>query len=268
MKLPHVDPRVTVVVLAENRGISGASNAGLELVTAPLVALLDHDDALEPTALAEVVAASRRTPTAEVLYTDRDAVDEDGVTTETFRKPDWAPERLRGNMYVAHLTTVSTEAAREVGGFRTEYDGAQDHDLVLRITERGAPVVHIPKVLYHWRQLPSSTARDPGAKPHATLRGRDAVAAHLQRTGVQGEVRTSPFPGFYLVDRVPTPTFASIVIPTRGSRSSLGGRKVVMVCGGRRQHRGPRLPNRLRAGGGARHRRRPGLLGRPPGLGR
>ena len=225
-----LDPRVTVVVLAENRGISGASNAGLELVTAPLVALLDHDDALEPTALAEVVAASRRSPTAEVLYTDRDAVDEEGVTTETFRKPDWAPERLRGNMYVAHLTSVSTEAAREVGGFRTEYDGAQDHDLVLRITERGAPVVHIPKVLYHWRQLPSSTARDPRAKPHAALRGRDAVAAHLQRTGVQGEVRTSPFPGFYLVDRVPAPTFASIVIPTRGSRSSVGGRKVVMVA--------------------------------------
>ncbi len=167
-----VDPRVTLVVLAENQGISGASNAGLERVTAPLVALLDHDDLLEPTSLAEVAAASRQTPTAEVIYTDRDAVDENGITTETFRKPDWAPERLRGNMYIAHLTTFSTRAAREVGGFRSEFDGAQDHDLVLRITERGAPVVHIPKVLYHWRQLPSSTALDPEGEASCSVAGQ------------------------------------------------------------------------------------------------
>ena len=217
------DPRVTAVRLAENLGISGASNAGFAHVEAPLVALLDHDDFLEPEALAEVLRAASHSPEAEVIYTDRDAVDESNTPTEVFLKPDWSPERLRGNMYIAHLTSLSAEAIREVGGFHSEFDGAQDHDLVLRITERGKPVVHIPRVLYHWRQLPHSTALSPEAKPYADKRGRAAVQAHRERQQLPGVVRHSGFPGFYVTDRDPIPTLASIIIPTRGGAGHVHG---------------------------------------------
>lgn len=224
------DPRITVLRLQENRGISGASNAGLEHVTAPLVALLDHDDFIEPEALEVVLAAAKDEPRAEVLYTDRDAVDERGIPTETFRKPDWSPQRLRGNMYIAHLTVLSAAAAREVGGFRSEFDGAQDHDIVLRITERGAPLVHIPTVLYHWRQLPQSTALDPGAKPYAAERGLAAVREHHERLGLSADVRHSPYPGFYLTERTPRPALVSLIIPTRGGSGPVhGGHRVFAV---------------------------------------
>ena len=224
-----MDPRVELVELADNLGISGASNVGLERVRAPWVALLDHDDLLEPGALACVLAEADRHPDAEVIYSDRDAVDERGIPTEVFCKPDWSPVRLLGNMYLAHLTALSTDAVRDVGGFRPEYDGAQDHDLVLRVTERGAPVVHIPKVLYHWRQTSASTALDPTAKPYATLSGERAVAARLERTGQQGVVRPTGHPGFYHVELTPTPTSASIVIPTRGSRREVRGQERVLA---------------------------------------
>ena len=224
------DPRVDLVTLPQNLGISGASNAGLALVDAPLLGLLDHDDMLEPDALAEVVSAAQRHPDAEIIYSDRDAVSAGGIPTETFLKPDWSPERLRANMYIAHLTVVGTNAAREVGGFDSRYDGAQDHDLVLRISERGRPGVHIPRVLYHWRQLPNSTALDPAAKPYAADRGRAAVQAHLDRTGHAGAVVHSPYAGTYLVNREPSPCLASIVIPTRGSRRRVAGVDRVLVA--------------------------------------
>lgn len=223
------DPRVDLVELTSNVGISGASNSGLAGVRAPWVALLDHDDLLEPDALACVLEHAARHPLAEVLYSDRDAVDDRGVPTEVFRKPDWSPVRLLGNMYIAHLTVVSTTALRAVGGFRPEFDGAQDHDAVLRIVERGAPVIHIPRVLYHWRQTASSTARDPAAKPYATVRGEQAVASHLERTGQAGVVRPSAHPGFYQLELRPAPAVASIIIPTRGSRRSVGGRDRVLA---------------------------------------
>lgn len=225
------DPRVTVVRLASNEGISRASNAGLTEVRAPWVALLDHDDFLEPEALAEVLAAALQNPTAEVVYTDRDSVDAQGVPTETFRKPDWSPQRLRGNMYVAHLTALSTAAVRQVGGFRPAFDGAQDHDLVLRISERGRPVVHIPRVLYHWRRTPQSTALDPSAKPYASEAGRAAVAEHHIRCGLPAVVAPSPYAGFYVISRRPVPTSVSLIIPTRGAAGPVRGTTRVFAEG-------------------------------------
>lgn len=223
------DPRVELVELVENSGISEASNAGLEYVRAPWVALLDHDDTLEPGALACVLDHAERQPGAEILYSDRDAIDERGIPTEVFRKPDWSPVRLMGNMFVAHLTVMATEAVREVGGFRRDYDGAQDHDLVLRVAERGMPVVHIPRVLYHWRQTARSTALDASAKPYATASGARAVSAHLERTGRGGRVLPTAHPGFYQVELIPDPALASIVIPTRGTRRQVRGRDRVLV---------------------------------------
>ena len=224
-----LDPRVTVVKLPENLGISAASNMGLEHVTAPWVALLDHDDLLEPEALAEVLEAAEICPDAEIIYTDRDAIDKQDIPTESFAKPDWSPRRLRGNMYIAHLTVLLTQAIREVGGFRPAFDGSQDHDLVLRVSERGRNVVHIPRVLYHWRQLPQSTAKDPAAKPYAAERGRAAVQEHLSRVKTPGSVRHSPYPGFYLIDYTPRPTKASLIIPTRGSSGRVHGERRVFA---------------------------------------
>lgn len=224
------DPRISVITHAENGGISAATNTGLSRISAPWVALLDHDDLLEPHAFEEVLAAAEDTPDAEVIYSNRDAIDDRNVAMETFVKPDWAPRRLRGNMYIAHLTVLSTSAAREVGGFRSEFDGAQDHDIVLRITERGKPVVHIPKVLYHWRQTAGSTALDPAAKPYAAERGLAAVQAHLDRIGRPGTVRHALSAGFYWVDYHPTAGKVSVVIPTRGGTGQVhGSRRVFAV---------------------------------------
>ena len=224
------DDRITVVELDENRGISAASNVALDLVTAPWLALLDHDDFLEPAAFEEVLRAVADNPEAVIIYSDRDSVDLMGVPTGVFRKPDWSPQRLLGNMYLAHLTCLRTATVREVGGFRPAFDGAQDHDLALRVADHGGPaVVHIPRVLYHWRESPGSTALDPGAKPYATDSGLRAAQEHLDRRGVRGIVRSTGFAGFYYCDLVPDVCLVSIVIPTQGSVTRVRGAERVMV---------------------------------------
>ncbi|MGV1003192.1 MAG: glycosyltransferase family 2 protein [Candidatus Nanopelagicales bacterium] len=223
------DPRVKLIELEVNQGIAGASNAGLAAATGAWLALLDHDDVLEPDALASLLTALDAQPTAEMGYSDRDTIDAAGIAYETFAKPDWSPERLRANMYLAHLTMLRTAAVREVGGFRTEFSGAQDHDLALRIAERGAPVVHVPRVLYHWRALPSSTAADAAAKPYAAEAGLAAVTAHLDRTGYRATVAHSPHPGTYLIARTPRPELVSLVIPTRGGHRKVRGQDRVLV---------------------------------------
>jgi GT2 family glycosyltransferase len=223
------DARTDIVTQPNNSGISRASNEGLARVRAPLLALLDHDDVLEPQALSQMVAAADRDPSAEMLYSDRDAVSSQGVPTEVFLKPDWSPERLRNNMYIAHLTVFRTNAVREIGGFDPAFDGAQDHDLALRISERGKGAIHVAQVLYHWRQLPQSTAKDPSAKPYAAERGRAAVQAHLERTGYRGNVAHSPYAGTYSIEREPRACLTSIVIPTRGGRRKINGAERVLA---------------------------------------
>ncbi len=169
-------------------------------------------------------AAIEAEPEADYLYSDEDKVDEQGKKYDPFRKPPWSPERLRGQMYTSHLSVLRTALVREVGGFHEGFDGSQDHDLVLRVTERARKVVHVPQVLYHWRAIPGSAAQDPEAKPYAWTAGQRAVQAHVDRVGINATVELGPVPGTYHLDRHLDPrTRVSVVIPTRGGEGLVWG---------------------------------------------
>lgn len=223
------DPRVRVVHLAENSGIVAASNAGIEAARGEFLALLDHDDLLAPEALARVAVALDTHDDVDYLYSDEDKVDVDGRRYDLFEKPAWSPERLRGQMYTGHLSVLRASLVRALGGFRAGFDGSQDHDLVLRVTERARRIVHLPEVLYHWRAVQGSTADDPGAKPYTWEAGRRAVQDHLRRTGIVGRAELGPVPGTYRIRRPVPAGRVSVIVPTRGSSGMVWGERRCFV---------------------------------------
>ena len=192
------DSRVKYKRLSENKGISENTNEGLLMATGEYIGLLDHDDLLELHALYEMRLAIEKNPAAEVLYSDEDKVTFDLKRYfEPHMKPDFNPDLLRSNNYICHFLVMKRELLEKIGGFRPEFDGAQDFDLVLRLTEQAKKVVHIPKVLYHWRSHEASTAANPLSKLYAYEAGRRAVESHLQRMGEKGIVTNTRFYGFY-----------------------------------------------------------------------
>src|SRR5581483_11316585 len=152
------------------------------------LAFVDHDDELEPDALAEVALRIAADPSLDVLYTDDDQIDVDGRRFSPQFKPDWSPELLTSYMYLAHLLVVRRSRFEEVGGMRLGFEGSQDYDLALRITERTGHVAHIPRVLYHWRVTPGSTAHSGNEKPYSFEAGRRAVAEAFERRNVSADV--------------------------------------------------------------------------------
>lgn len=230
LKWAEQDPRTRVIRLEENSGIVAASNTGLRAVRGKWVALLDHDDRILPNALDRMAQEAEAYPESSVIYSDWSLIDEQGNVIGGFEKPDWSPERLRGNMYLIHFTVIDAEAVAAVGGFHADYEGSQDHDLLLRVTESGRPVRHVAEPLYQWRSIPTSTAFDPDSKPYARTAGVRAVQAHLDRIGMTATVRESPYPGFYLLDRTPSPDVrVSIVIPTRGTEAEIFGEHRILA---------------------------------------
>ena len=192
------DTRVKYKRLSENKGISENTNEGLKMATGDYIGLLDHDDILELHALYEVRMAIAKNPEADVIYTDEDKVSFDlQHYFEPHIKPDFNPDLLRSNNYICHFLVFKRDLLDQVGGFRPEYDGAQDFDLVLRLTEKAKSVVHIPQVLYHWRSHEASTATNPMSKLYAYEAGRRAVESHLERCGEAGVVTDTRFYGFY-----------------------------------------------------------------------
>ena len=192
------DIRVKYKRLSENKGISDNTNEGLAMAAGDYIGLLDHDDILELNTLYEVRMEIAKNPDADVIYTDEDKVSFDLTHYfEPHRKPDFNPDLLRSNNYICHFLVFKRELLEQVGGFRPEYDGAQDFDLVLRLTEKAKSVVHIPKVLYHWRSHEASTATNPMSKLYAYDAGRRAVEAHLKRCGEKAIVTDTRFYGFY-----------------------------------------------------------------------
>ncbi|MBN9684525.1 MULTISPECIES: glycosyltransferase family 2 protein [unclassified Corallococcus] len=192
------DARIRFERLESNQGIARATNAALALATGEYVGFLDHDDLLAPHALAEVALRLGDAPDADVVYSDEDKVDARGLRFAPYLKPALSPELLRAVNYVCHFLVVRASLLREVGGIRTGFEGAQDHDLLLRLMERTQRFEHIPRVLYHWRTLPGSTATDASAKPAASEAGRRAVAEHLARMGEGGSAETVA-PGLYRI---------------------------------------------------------------------
>ncbi len=220
--------RVRVLVHDRNRGISAAGNSGLEAATGDVVVLLDHDDVLAPDALERMVAALAEHPEATVAYSDHDVIRPDGRFVEPFYKPDFSPERLRNQNYVLHLVAARRQAVRAVGGFRLGFDGAQDHDLLLRLSEAG-PVVHVPEVLYHWRQSAASVSTDSAAKPYAYHAGVRAVQEHCDRVGIEATVEPGRADGLYRIRRSVPDHTVSVIIPTRGTAATVWGAERVHV---------------------------------------
>lgn len=210
------DERIIIRHLEDNGGIVGNSNAALALATGDYIALLDHDDTLAPFALHEVVTAINRSPDAEFFYSDEDKLDFQGRRVEPMFKPDWSPESLRARNYICHLVCVKRCLVEAVGGFRAGFDGAQDHDFVLRCTEKARQIIHIPAVLYHWRMHAQSTAAFKGSKSYAYDAGKRCVADHLKRLGIDGNVHDGPILGTYqVVYHLRTQPLVSVIVPTK-----------------------------------------------------
>ena len=194
------DPRLQYKKLPENRGISENTNAALSMASGDYVGLLDHDDILLPGALFKIAEALVKAGRPDAVYTDEDKVNP-GLTRhfQPHFKPDFNGEYLLSNNYICHFFVVRRELALRAGGFRQEFDGAQDYDFILRCTEQARKVLHIPKVLYSWRCHASSTAANPESKLYAYDAGKRAVAAHLERVGTPGEVLGTSNYGFHRI---------------------------------------------------------------------
>jgi O-antigen biosynthesis protein len=224
------DPRIRLVERETNGHIVAASNDGIDAARGEFIVLLDHDDLLTSDALSTNAQRIERGEDIDYLYSDEDKVDDEGNLYDEFRKPDWSPERLRGQMYTSHLSVMRTEVVRRVGGFREGYDGSQDHDLALRVGEVARHVVHIPEVLYHWRAVVGSASADINAKPYATIAGAKAVQDHMDRLGLAAKVGQGPVPGHYRITRSLDPAVrVSVVIPTIGQSDLIWGSRRVMV---------------------------------------
>jgi GT2 family glycosyltransferase len=215
--LARQEPRVILKSLAVNEGISGASNHALALATGEFVGLIDHDDVLAPDAIYEVVRRLNADRSIDLIYTDHDVRDQDGVRRHPLFKPDWSPDLLLSMNYITHFCVYRRELVERAGGFRKGLEGSQDYDLLLRVTELTTRVEHIPKQLYSWVQAPTSVASDPGAKPYAHEAGRRALIDALQRRGIAGEVLDGyGAPYRYRVKRaIVGQPLVSIIIPTR-----------------------------------------------------
>ena len=213
-----LDPRIRVQLNPDNGGIVAASNDALAMARGEFVAMLDHDDELHPDALTLVGEALDRTPEADYVYTDEDKIDRRGRHSSPFFKPDWSPERMRTQMYTCHLSVMRRSLVEEVGGFDQRFEGSQDWDLVLRVTERARAVLHVARILYHWRILETSAAGGEEAKPWAFEAGQRAVQAHCERIGLQARVELDDEdPGvLHLQPELRREPLVSIVIPTGG----------------------------------------------------
>ncbi|MBW4554985.1 MAG: glycosyltransferase [Trichormus sp. ATA11-4-KO1] len=211
------DSRIKVVFRNENGHISRCSNSALEIATGEFVTLLDHDDILTPDALYETALLLNKHPDADMIYSDEDKINEHGRLQDPFFKPDWCPDSFLSRMYTCHLGTYRRELVKKIGGFRIGYEGSQDYDLVLRLTEKTTQIFHIPKILYHWRIHPQSAASKPDQKPYAVIAAEKALADALARRGEHGRV-TQPgsLVGHYIIRyTIRDYKLVSIIIPTR-----------------------------------------------------
>jgi glycosyltransferase involved in cell wall biosynthesis len=218
------DPRIHVTFRERNGHISASSNSALELVDAPWVALLDHDDLLPEDALIWVARAIAQSPQARLFYSDEDKLGPDGKRLGPYFKSGWNPVLMEGQNMFSHLGVYATELIRSVGGFREGYEGSQDYDLVLRCSDRLQPeqIVRIPRVLYHWRVHAESTAGGSKAKPYAQIAAEKALTDHFERCGLPLKQLTCLPQGFRAQLHSPQPRpLVSIVIPTRNGLAVL-----------------------------------------------
>ena len=211
------DKRIKYCLLEKNEGIAGNTNEALKMATGDFIVLTDHDDLLSPEALYQCAKAVQREPQTDVIYSDEDKVDMSGKEFfEPHFKSDYNIDLLCTMNYICHLFIVRKDVMEQAGLFESCYDGAQDHDFILRCTEKAEHIVHIPKVLYHWRSHMQSTSENPESKLYAFENGCKAVKAHYDRIGVPAEVVQGPFYGMYRTKYLwKEQPLVSIIIPNK-----------------------------------------------------
>ncbi len=217
------DKRVKYKLLDGNLGISGNTNAALDMSTGDYIVLGDHDDIIRPDALFECAKAVNEDASIDVIYTDEDKYDcNTGKRFMPHFKPDFNLDMLRNNNYICHLFVFRRDLYNEVGGFNSEYDGSQDYDMILRCTEKAHNIKHIPKVLYTWRSHEDSTAKNPESKNYAYVSGKKALEAHFKRMGIAAKVSMSDIPGYNNVEYevIGNPSI-SILIPNKDHTDDL-----------------------------------------------
>jgi len=209
------DRRIILDRTGKNEGISAASNRALALARGEWITLLDHDDVIEPDSLFQMVKLLQTHPDADLIYSDEDKLTDDGCESPVF-KPDWSPDLFRSHNYIGHLTAIRRKLVQKVGGFRSEFDSAQDYDLFFRVIEQTDRIHHVPRVLYHWRRSSNSSAISVRQKPGQFEAGRCAVQEHLQRKGIPGHVAVDWRTHTYWVKReLAAAKQISIIIPAR-----------------------------------------------------
>ena len=214
------DKRLKYKRLEENKGISENSNEAIQMASGEFLALVDHDDIIAPNALNEVVKKLNEKPETDFIYSDEDKF-EGNVENRfyPFFKPDFSPDFLRSNNYICHLSVIRKTLVEKIGGFRKEFDGAQDYDLILRITENTDKIEHIPEILYHWRIHSTSTAQNMETKNYAIEAGRRAIEEHCKRLELPIEKVESikPLGSYRTKYRVIGEPLISIIIPNKDS---------------------------------------------------
>jgi GT2 family glycosyltransferase len=222
-KLAIKDKRIKYKKLEKNLGISGNSNACIDMTTGDYIGLLDHDDLLHPSALFEVMKAICEKD-ADFIYTDEDKVDEETKNYfEHHFKPDFAVDNLRAYNYICHFTVFAKSLLDKAGKFDSKYDGAQDYDIILRLTEKAACIAHVPKVLYHWRTTSGSTAINVDGKMYAVNAGIEAVRSHLDRCRLKASVVSitqNPTVHRIIYELTDSP-LVSIIIPNKDHATDL-----------------------------------------------
>lgn len=191
------NPKIKVVFREKNGHISAATNSAIEVASGDYIGFMDNDDELAPNALYEVVKAINEDQDIEFIYTDEDKINTRDQRFDPFFKPTWNSELLLGHNYITHFVVVKKALLDRIGYLRSEFDGSQDYDFVLRATEQAAKIHHIPKILYHWRTVETSVAYDPQSKEYAYIAGQNAVQESLNRRQIEAEVRMTKNYGCY-----------------------------------------------------------------------
>jgi glycosyltransferase involved in cell wall biosynthesis len=233
-ELAAADDRVHLTLNPVNRGISAATNAALAAATGHYAALVDHDDLLSRDAFLEIYKDWKANPTTQLYYTDECKLNQEGKLEQIWPKPDWAPAYLENTMYVSHLAVYEARFLRELGGFRSEFDGTQDFDLALRASLRTPRVRHLPIFAYIWRIIPGSAALDIKTKQYALDLQRRAVLDYARHRIADAEVVPGWEPGFWRIEYPlpsPPPLLSYVILAGGGSRVVRGERiDLVINC--------------------------------------
>jgi glycosyltransferase involved in cell wall biosynthesis len=214
------DRRICLVRLESHQGISAALNKGLDVAEGQWLTFLDHDDLLEPDALFQNVRLLQESSEVDLIYSDEDKLTETGFDSPIL-KPDWSPDFFLSCNYLCHMIFLRRDLVREVGGFQRQFDGSQDYDLLLRVSERTNRIQHISRVLYHWRRSENSSASDVRQKPGQLEASSHAIEAHLKRRGERAHVAVDwQTHAFYVRRELREPRKISVIIPSfRGPES-------------------------------------------------